>query len=116
MHAQEGAQGERGSADDYRADHAPKKRGDLTATLNPLLEPRLSPGQPGRRRGVSNYEWTPETDRLLLELCTKWGAAKAKHIIGRRLQEGLLSDRKSTRLNSSHLGISYAVFCLKKKT
>src|SRR5690606_41173713 len=28
--------------------------------------------------------------------------------------EGL--DRKSTRLNSSHLKISYAVFCLKKKT
>src|SRR5205814_10466861 len=25
----------------------------------------------------------------------------------------LVSDRKSTRLNSSHLGISYAVFCLK---
>src|SRR5437899_4578873 len=27
----------------------------------------------------------------------------------------LRKDRKSTRLNSSHLGISYAVFCLKKK-
>src|SRR5205814_9989091 len=27
-----------------------------------------------------------------------------------------VKDRKSTRLNSSHLGISYAVFCLKKKT
>src|ERR1039458_5272432 len=27
----------------------------------------------------------------------------------------LFLDRKSTRLNSSHLGISYAVFCLKKK-
>src|ERR1039458_1764218 len=27
----------------------------------------------------------------------------------------MTSDRKSTRLNSSHLGISYAVFCLKKK-
>src|SRR5205814_6695605 len=27
----------------------------------------------------------------------------------------MLADRKSTRLNSSHLGISYAVFCLKKK-
>src|SRR5262245_65080984 len=26
-----------------------------------------------------------------------------------------IPDRKSTRLNSSHLGISYAVFCLKKK-
>src|SRR5262245_16453311 len=32
------------------------------------------------------------------------------------LREGkVLADRKSTRLNSSHLGISYAVFCLKKK-
>src|SRR5438477_5359322 len=28
---------------------------------------------------------------------------------------GLSSDRKSTRLNSSHMSISYAVFCLKKK-
>src|SRR5205814_9179444 len=27
----------------------------------------------------------------------------------------VVEDRKSTRLNSSHLGISYAVFCLKKK-
>src|SRR3712207_7192237 len=31
------------------------------------------------------------------------------HPVGRR-------DRKSTRLNSSHANISYAVFCLKKKT
>src|SRR5437899_8745385 len=30
-------------------------------------------------------------------------------------QGALIRDRKSTRLNSSHLGISYAVFCLKKK-
>src|SRR5205807_7639100 len=28
---------------------------------------------------------------------------------------GVVGDRKSTRLNSSHLVISYAVFCLKKK-
>src|SRR5258705_5661957 len=28
---------------------------------------------------------------------------------------GVRRDRKSTRLNSSHLGISYAAFCLKKK-
>src|SRR5690625_5578861 len=28
----------------------------------------------------------------------------------------LETDRKSTRLNSSHVAISYAVFCLKKKT
>src|SRR5258705_8989694 len=33
-----------------------------------------------------------------------------------RQNRGAFLDRKSTRLNSSHLGISYAVFCLKKKT
>src|SRR5262245_45385572 len=32
-----------------------------------------------------------------------------------RMKESSPIDRKSTRLNSSHLGISYAVFCLKKK-
>src|SRR5256885_12293162 len=32
-----------------------------------------------------------------------------------KLERILLQDRKSTRLNSSHLVISYAVFCLKKK-
>src|SRR3712207_7205502 len=31
------------------------------------------------------------------------------------LGHGLRGDRKSTRLNSSHANISYAVFCLKKK-
>src|SRR5437773_6680461 len=30
--------------------------------------------------------------------------------------DGVGRDRKSTRLNSSHITISYAVFCLKKKT
>src|SRR5215510_15851164 len=34
--------------------------------------------------------------------------------IHRGLPDG--QDRKSTRLNSSHVAISYAVFCLKKKT
>src|SRR5256885_10122722 len=35
--------------------------------------------------------------------------------LARLPQQGLPGDRKSTRLNSSHLVISYAVFCLKKK-
>src|SRR3712207_7524232 len=42
----------------------------------------------------------------------------ADHRIRRRLearQRGYVLDRKSTRLNSSHANISYAVFCLKKK-
>src|SRR2546427_3117112 len=33
----------------------------------------------------------------------------------RRVSRGQIRDRKSTRLNSSHSQISYAVFCLKKK-
>src|SRR5437868_12367609 len=36
------------------------------------------------------------------------GSARARQAAGRE-------DRKSTRLNSSHVSISYAVFCLKKK-
>src|SRR5262245_62960015 len=39
--------------------------------------------------------------------------AVAQIEVEQRLGRG--EDRKSTRLNSSHLGISYAVFCLKKK-
>src|SRR5207249_6393453 len=34
---------------------------------------------------------------------------------GHSAKAGYLADRKSTRLNSSHVSISYAVFCLKKK-
>src|SRR3989442_2149730 len=39
-------------------------------------------------------------------------AARAHH--GRRAAISNTKDRKSTRLNSSHVRISYAVFCLKK--
>src|SRR3712207_8761663 len=38
-----------------------------------------------------------------------------RHVRGRRRRTSA-ADRKSTRLNSSHANISYAVFCLKKKT
>src|SRR5438132_9513459 len=43
----------------------------------------------------------------LLELCS--GTER------RRMDGSMFTDRKSTRLNSSHTVISYAVFCLKKK-
>src|SRR5437899_9027440 len=42
-----------------------------------------------------------------------FGALKLAHLSP--VLELIRRDRKSTRLNSSHLGISYAVFCLKKK-
>src|SRR5690606_40272377 len=41
--------------------------------------------------------------------------AAPKCISGRTSYHGDRADRKSTRLNSSHVKISYAVFCLKKK-
>src|SRR5256885_3286611 len=39
----------------------------------------------------------------------------ARHMDLPAVHEAQVADRKSTRLNSSHLVISYAVFCLKKK-
>src|SRR5690625_6453952 len=43
--------------------------------------------------------------------------SELEYVSGRELRTttGSLLDRKSTRLNSSHVAISYAVFCLKKK-
>src|SRR3989337_3129574 len=52
-------------------------------------------------------------DALPISLRDPRGAAGADHARGRA--HGL-RDRKSTRLNSSHGSISYAVFCLKKTT
>src|SRR5699024_12102545 len=42
--------------------------------------------------------------------------AKYRQSHGKDFVNRLLEDRKSTRLNSSHVSISYAVFCLKTKT
>src|SRR5256885_16271172 len=52
-----------------------------------------------------------------------WASERTKHLTASRARDRgprsrpirATSDRKSTRLNSSHLVISYAVFCLKKK-
>src|SRR5947207_8793573 len=41
--------------------------------------------------------------------------ARVECAVARRPRAGPAGDRKSTRLNSSHTVISYAVFCLKKK-
>src|SRR5258705_3028901 len=43
------------------------------------------------------------------------GRVAPRPAVRRRSEGSRRVDRKSTRLNSSHLGISYAVFCLKKK-
>src|SRR3712207_8632416 len=55
-------------------------------------------------------------DVLLEEVEDRGHPALAEpHARAHALSLQLLRDRKSTRLNSSHANISYAVFCLKKK-
>src|SRR2546427_8871315 len=51
-----------------------------------------------------------ELAKSLVEVCGVGRHRRVAEAIGRRIR-----DRKSTRLNSSHSQISYAVFCLKKK-
>src|SRR3712207_8363926 len=57
-------------------------------------------------------------DAHLLRLHAQHGGDADAELVGLddRRDEDLQVDRKSTRLNSSHANISYAVFCLKKKT
>src|SRR5437763_11981039 len=56
-----------------------------------------------------NLSGAGSVDQLVSSLYTDLGRQKGY------LQNELTRDRKSTRLNSSHRCISYAVFCLKKK-
>src|SRR5207302_9351585 len=64
---------------------------------------------PGVDLGISAFT---EHDRACLEFALKEGV----DAVGQSFVERAADiDRKSTRLNSSHVKISYAVFCLKKK-
>src|SRR5690606_41232265 len=65
--------------------------------------PCASPGEPPGR------PWSASADSP-----APAGQSTPRHIRPAR-GSGPWSDRKSTRLNSSHVKISYAVFCLKKK-
>src|SRR3712207_8030062 len=62
-----------------------------------------------RRTGFLRHE---ELDRASELITTTMVGDRNAILHGRRTGYG---DRKSTRLNSSHANISYAVFCLKKK-
>src|SRR3712207_8512000 len=70
----------------------------VAARGNPLYPPRLKPLRGGE--GVAFRVGRP----------VRREGHHARPASGRRV-----GDRKSTRLNSSHANISYAVFCLKKK-
>src|SRR5699024_11992086 len=76
-------------------------------------------------RAASDLVPPPSASSLLRERQALLPAAPVLDEVGRHRERqwhetvseilALIRDRKSTRLNSSHVSISYAVFCLKKK-
>src|SRR5437762_9085998 len=55
-------------------------------------------------------DWNAFLEELVVQRMRRWRAPERK-----LFRDVFTEDRKSTRLNSSHRCISYAVFCLKKK-
>ena len=94
------------------------------------LRGRIASSQIMRRKGGGTWQrrsiqywsrgsrpvslWTPEADGLLIELCTRWGAATAKRVMGRKIQESRVvrtaprpdSVRKAVEYRMAKLGIS----------
>src|SRR5690242_20991714 len=69
----------------------------------------------------NQFQWVNNWTKTIGNHTIGWGAdlrrAQQQRIPSDSHRSGEMSfgDRKSTRLNSSHMSISYAVFCLKKK-
>src|SRR5256885_11605377 len=100
-----------------------------------IIDAELAPGarnairvclrlQPSERITIITDEATAEIAAALQAEVEEVGAAHAVFVLENYTERPLTRmpkiilddlDRKSTRLNSSHLVISYAVFCLKKK-
>src|SRR3989440_11781466 len=78
----------------------------------PRLDVVVAPGGWGTRRQLKNPVMLGWLRDRAAEAETVTAVCTGSMLLG---FAGLLEDRKSTRLNSSHDQISYAVFCLKKK-
>src|SRR5947209_17395565 len=76
-------------------------------------EDRVPQGQ-GEDRGVRETQKIREADESTRDAHLRVGHAQVERV-EQRVDGEQRQDRKSTRLNSSHANISYAVFCLKKK-
>src|SRR5215471_20905810 len=72
---------------------------------------RTAPGPPGR----STSEPVTGAPRYSTAPAPRSGMGRSRPATCRPCRRARPRDRKSTRLNSSHVEISYAVFCLKKK-
>src|SRR5690606_25795603 len=82
------------------------------ATVKAIILPDLDDEKAHRLSVLENEERKSLTDLDRANACQRLQKeGKTQEEIAR-----IMGDRKSTRLNSSHVKISYAVFCLKKKT
>src|SRR5688572_31779215 len=74
-------------------------------------------GRVGGSAGTAPRVGRREGGRLIGDVCHAFAGGRAGVCSPERIRKSMPpnSDRKSTRLNSSHSQISYAVFCLKKK-
>src|SRR5256885_12163422 len=83
---------------------------DLTHSLREPVLGAFGPAAPGQSpASVDRFAETDAELAHLVQLEEQQRQAAAQAALAAK------ADRKSTRLNSSHLVISYAVFCLKKK-
>src|SRR5690606_40537287 len=77
-------------------------------------KPEGTPGAGPEREGATP-RYTNDTNGAFESVATD--DPEHGRVLRQQIGAGMAgSDRKSTRLNSSHVKISYAVFCLKKKT
>src|SRR5690606_39935192 len=78
---------------------------------------RLRKSLEGLLKVFENHIIRPQTYQMVLYSDVDWRPLSDRISFGHDIEASwlLLEDRKSTRLNSSHVKISYAVFCLKKK-
>src|SRR3712207_7847739 len=91
------------------------------STLFPYTTPLpISPIPPSLANAKANRDFTlclGVTLICLLAACYVGGCCRALLYQAQAVEGCMIrADRKSTRLNSSHANISYAVFCLKKQT
>src|SRR5690606_41437341 len=75
------------------------------------------PSFPTRRSSDLSSTSSAASSRSMREPspCASSSSRKASAVVAKPVGTRMPRDRKSTRLNSSHVKISYAVFCLKKK-
>src|SRR5690625_7042144 len=98
----------------------------LPGSSQDLLTSTLSAHRHWKRYTPKGHTWQPIVSRSVIQIWTRnegWALNFSFAIetdgSGQKWQDIEINspiDRKSTRLNSSHVAISYAVFCLKKKT